>query len=112
MLDIKYLRENLAEVETRLATRAVSIDLKLFKSLDEKRRALLTEAESLKARRNAASIEIGKLKRDGKDAGTIAPEIQGLGDRIKSLDAEALIVQKELDDFCSLYRTFRIKACP
>ncbi|MEK6790974.1 MAG: serine--tRNA ligase [Deltaproteobacteria bacterium] len=102
MLDIKYLRENLAEVETRLATRAVSIDLKLFKSLDEKRRALLTEAESLKARRNAASIEIGKLKRDGKDAGTIAPEIQGLGDRIKSLDAEALIVQKELDDFLLL----------
>ena len=47
--------------------------MKLFKSLDEKRRALLTEAESLKARRNAASIEIGKLKRDGKDAGNYCP---------------------------------------
>lgn len=99
MLDTKYLRENLAEVERALATRAVSIDLKLFKSLDEKRRALLTEAESLKAKKNAASIEIGKLKRDGKDVGTMTVEMQGLGDRIKSLDAEAAIVEKELDDF-------------
>ncbi|MBI5235325.1 MAG: serine--tRNA ligase [Deltaproteobacteria bacterium] len=99
MLDIKYLRENPADVETRLASRAVSVDLRLFKSLDEKRRALLTEAESLKARKNAVSIEIGKLKKEGKDAGTIAVGLQEASDRIKSLDAEALTVQKALDDF-------------
>ncbi len=88
MLDIKYLRENLEEVEQRLKTRSGSVDLSGFKALDEKRRRLLGEAETLKARRNAVSEEIGRLKRDKKDASALMAEMQDESGRIKSLDSE------------------------
>lgn len=88
MLDIKYLRENLEEVEERLKTRSGSVDLSGFKALDEKRRRLLGEAETLKARRNAVSEEIGRLKRDKKDASALMAEMQDESARIKSLDSE------------------------
>jgi len=52
MLDLKFLRENLDEVERRLNTRGGAVDLGDFRSLDDKRRALLSEAETLKAERN------------------------------------------------------------
>ncbi|MEK6758554.1 MAG: serine--tRNA ligase [Deltaproteobacteria bacterium] len=88
MLDIKYLRENLEEAEQRLKTRSGSVDLSGFKALDEKRRRLLGEAETLKARRNAVSEEIGRLKRDKKDASALMAEMQDESARIKSLDSE------------------------
>lgn len=88
MLDIKYLRENLEEVEERLKTRSGSVDLSGFKALDEKRRRLLGEAETLKARRNAVSEEIGRLKREKKDASALMAEMQDESARIKSLDSE------------------------
>lgn len=88
MLDIKYLRENLEEAEQRLKTRSGSVDLSGFKALDEKRRRLLGEAETLKARRNSVSEEIGRLKRDKKDASALMAEMQDESARIKSLDAE------------------------
>ena len=49
MLDIKYLRENFAVAEKALATRSGSVDLSSFKQLDQQRRELLNEVESLKA---------------------------------------------------------------
>ena len=88
MLDIKYLRDNLEEAELRLKTRSGSVDLSGFKALDEKRRRLLGEAETLKARRNAVSEEIGRLKRDKKDASALMAEMQDESARIKSLDSE------------------------
>ena len=88
MLDIKYLRENLEEAELRLKARSGSVDLSGFKALDEKRRRLLGEAETLKARRNAVSEEIGRLKRDKKDASALMAEMQDESGRIKSLDSE------------------------
>ncbi|RLB62524.1 MAG: serine--tRNA ligase, partial [Deltaproteobacteria bacterium] len=51
MLDLKFLRDNLAEVERRLTTRGGAVDLGDFRELDANRRGLLSEAESLKAER-------------------------------------------------------------
>ncbi len=75
MLDIKFIRENIAEVERRLATRGGSLDLSNLKALDEKRRSLLTETEALKSKRNAVSEEIGKLKKEKKDASRLLSEM-------------------------------------
>src|SRR3989304_4085987 len=62
MLDIRFLRENLTEVEKRLALRGGDIGLPEFRMLDEDRRRLIADVERLKQRRNAASEEIAKLK--------------------------------------------------
>ena len=52
MLDIRYIRENLEEVEARLKTRGEAIDLGQFRELDRQRREILQEGEPLKALRN------------------------------------------------------------
>ncbi len=88
MLDMKYLRENLEEAERRLKTRGEKHDLSAIKALDSERRTLLIQAEALKQKRNAASEEIGRLKKEKKDASTLLAETQEAGDRIKSLDFE------------------------
>ncbi|MDO8426340.1 MAG: serine--tRNA ligase, partial [Deltaproteobacteria bacterium] len=102
MLDIRYLRENLEEAETRLKTRGGAIDLSNFRALDEKRRKLLSESESLKARKNIVSEEIGKLKKEKKDAAGLLKEMQEDSARIKSLDAEVLKCEEELNAFLLL----------
>jgi seryl-tRNA synthetase len=62
MLDMKYIRENLDETERRLRTRGGESYLDGFRELDERRRTLLKEGESLKALRNSVSDEIGRTK--------------------------------------------------
>ncbi|MFQ5736171.1 MAG: serine--tRNA ligase [Thermodesulfobacteriota bacterium] len=99
MLDIKYLRENTQEAERRLKTRGGELDLAPMKALDEKRRALIMEAEALKARRNAASQEIGRLKKEKRDATSLMEEMQEVSARIKGLDAETAGCEKELEAF-------------
>ena len=99
MLDLKFLRENLEEVENRLKARGGDIDLSGFKELDAKRRKLLTESEALKARKNAVSEEIGKLKREKKDASTLVAEMQEEGAQLKNLEAAAAAVEEEMNAF-------------
>lgn len=99
MLDVKYLRDNLEEAEARLKTRDEAIDLKPFKALDEKRRSLIVEAETLKQKRNSASEEIAKLKKAGQDASGILKEMQEVSARVKALDAEVAGCDAELKRF-------------
>jgi len=99
MLDLKFLRENLEEVEKRLKTRGGDADLSGFKELDLKRRKLLSESETLKARRNAVSEEIGRLKREKKDASSLVAEMQEEGAKLKELETAAAAVEEEMNSF-------------
>jgi len=99
MLDIKYLRENLEEAEKRLATRGGAIDLSRINALDDRRRALIIEGEALKARRNTASQEIGRLKKEKQDATELMAQMQDVSGRIKEIDALSAECETELQDF-------------
>ncbi len=99
MLDIKYLRENIEEAEKRLNSRGGAIDLSRIGSLDDKRRALIIEGEGLKARRNTASQEIGRLKQGKEDAASIMAGMQEVSARIKEIDALSSECEAELQDF-------------
>lgn len=95
MLDAKYLRENLQEVEARLATRGSEVSLGRFRELDERRRALLAESESLKALKNSVSEAISKVKDKSQIQDKIA-EMREVGGRIKGLDDELRGIEDEL----------------
>jgi seryl-tRNA synthetase len=90
MLDIKLLRENPDFVRERLATRHAGDEVKIAEvlALDEKRRSALGEVEQLKAKRNAASKEIGALMGQKKltEAEAKKAEVRTVGDRITELD--------------------------
>ena len=99
MIDIKKLRDEFDDTAAMLARRGVEKDVLLkAKALDEKRRALLSETETLKAQRNAASKEIGKIAKEGGDIAAAKDEMRKVGDRIAEIDKEVSAVETELRD--------------
>jgi seryl-tRNA synthetase len=84
MLDLAFVRANLALVQQKLAKRNADAAALLhnFATLDSERRNAITEVEQLKAQRNTLSAQFGKLKREG--AGTTA-----LSEQIATLKASA-----------------------
>jgi seryl-tRNA synthetase len=93
VLDIKLVRDQPDFVRQRLATRGAGDEAQIdgLLRLDEQRRKLLAEVETLKAQRNRASKEIGALMGQKKTAEAEAKkaETRALGDRIAALDHEA-----------------------
>jgi len=88
MIDLKILQKDPERVARALAARCSSMDMAEFQALDARRRALLTEVETLKGRRNAASAEVAQARRAGRDAQALIAELGALSDRIKELDAQ------------------------
>ena len=96
MLDMKFVRDNLALVEQALKNRNASVDLSEFIGLDKKRRELLVEVEALKSRRNTVSLEVSRLKKEKQNAEALIVEMRGVGDRISVLDAEVKAIEGKL----------------
>ena len=94
MHDLSYFRANLDAIADRLATRGFQLDVEQFRALDSERRAALTQAEQLKAQKNAKSAEIGKLRKDGQDTAALQEEMREIGDRIALLDEKAKAVDE------------------
>ncbi len=69
MLELGFVRANLPFVEERLRARGMDAAAVLgdFAAIDLERREAITQVESLQAKRNAMSAEIGKKKRTGGD---------------------------------------------
>lgn len=96
MLDIKIIREREADVRAALERRGNAANLDELVGADQKRRQLVTEVESLKCRRNAASEEIGKLKKAGQDTAAKQSAVKAIGERIATLDEQVQAVDLEL----------------
>jgi seryl-tRNA synthetase len=95
MHDIANFRANLEAIASRLATRGFTLDVEAFKSIDQRRRAALTEAETLKARRNADSQEIGRRKKSGEDTEALQAEMRLLGEQASGLEKTAAALDEE-----------------
>ncbi|HSV33276.1 MAG TPA: serine--tRNA ligase, partial [Pyrinomonadaceae bacterium] len=66
-LDLNYVRENLTSVIKALEDRNVPIDfLTEFTNWDGQRRRAIAESDRLNAERNAVSVRIGALMKEGK----------------------------------------------
>jgi seryl-tRNA synthetase len=97
MLDPKRIRTETDRVREAIAFKKTNADLDRYLGLDEERRGLLLEAETLKHERNAVSEEIGRLKKAGKDAQDKVQAMKQVGDRIKGLDARIATLESELE---------------
>ena len=97
MIDIKKLRDEFDATVAALARRGVEKErLEKARDLDAKRRALVGETETLKAKRNAASKEIGKIAKEGGDIAAAKEEMRKVGDRIAEIDKELATVETDL----------------
>jgi seryl-tRNA synthetase len=91
MLDLNFVRDNLALVEEKLRQRGMdpAAVLKDFREVDTQRRHAITEAETSKAQRNKASEEIAKLKKSGQDASAAMAQSKELREKISALENTA-----------------------
>jgi seryl-tRNA synthetase len=98
MHDLQFVRANLALVEEKLRARGQDPTALLgnFTSLDAERRERITEAETLKARRNALSEEVGRKKRAKEDATALMEETRQIKEKLEALDGSASALDEEL----------------
>jgi seryl-tRNA synthetase len=98
MHDLQFVRTNLALVEEKLRARGQDPAALLgnFAVLDAERRERITEAETLKARRNALSEEVGRKKRAKEDATALMEETRQLKEKLEGLDASASATDEQL----------------
>ena len=93
-----FVRGNLALVEEKLRARGADPAVLLgdFRSLDQRRREAITQAESLKARRNELSQQVGQLKRAGQDATALMDETRALKESLDELDKSAAALDEQM----------------
>jgi seryl-tRNA synthetase len=87
--DLSFFRNNLDAIAARLADRGFTLDVEAFRKLDAERRSAVTESEQLKAQKNAASQEIGKLKKAGQDTAGAQQRVREIDNQIAERDAKA-----------------------
>ena len=96
MLDIQLLRNDLAAVASRLATRGFALDTAKFERLEAERKTIQVRTQELQAKRNASSKQIGFAKSKGEDVSAILAEVAHLGDELKQAETQLSSVLAEL----------------
>jgi seryl-tRNA synthetase len=103
MLDLNFVRDNLPRVEEMLRQRGAdpASVLRDFREVDTQRRKAITEAETMKARRNRASEDINKLKKSGQDATAAIAETKDLREQIQTREKTAADLDARLQEILS-----------
>jgi seryl-tRNA synthetase len=100
VIDVRAVRDAPDVVRAALARRSPDAAARVdgVVELDRRRRALLLEAEELKARRNAESAEVARRKKAGEPAEALLEALKTLSDRIRALDGETADVDRALEE--------------
>lgn len=98
MIDPKYLRNSTAEAQANLARRGFEFDAAGYLALEEKRKQLQIETETLQSERNTRSKAIGQAKAKGEDIAPLLEAVADLGGRLEASQDDLQAVQKELRD--------------
>lgn len=98
MLDPNLLRTELDAVAAKLARRGFTLDVEKLRELEERRKVLQVETETLQADRNSRSKIIGAAKARGEDIEPLRLEVNQLGEKLDSAKAELDKLQQEIRD--------------
>jgi seryl-tRNA synthetase len=98
MIDLAFVRANLALVEEKLRARGMDPAAALgnFSAVDRERRDAITQVETLKAQRNKLTEEIAKLRREGADTTALTEQTRILKSQVESLEAAAATADERL----------------
>jgi seryl-tRNA synthetase len=94
MIDIKFLREHPDVVRASQKGRGESVELvDQILAIDEKKRAAVTEFETLRQEQNTLSKSVGAAKGDEKTA--LLENAKALADKVKAADAKRAQVEEQ-----------------
>ena len=100
MLDLAFVRDHLPLVEEKLRQRSMdpAVVLKDFQSIDSQRRTAITEAETMKARRNKLTEEFRRLRKEKQDTAANLQEQKDLKDEVAGAEKRAGEYDAQLRD--------------
>ncbi len=101
MLDLKRIRTDADAIKAAIKKREMDLDTVIDEilAIDEQRRALNAEVDSMKAQQNAASKKIPQIKKAGGDVAAVMAEMKELSAAVKEKDgalSELEAKQKDL----------------
>ena len=114
MHDIRLIREIAAAFDAGLARRGLEPQSPAILALDERRRALATEAQAALARRNEASKAIGAAKaaKDDATAATLMAEVATLKEKLPAWEADERVVAEALDEMLATLPNLPLEDVP
>jgi seryl-tRNA synthetase len=101
MLDLKFVREHLEQVQQALKNRGQEISLEEFLQREGERRRLLTRLEELRHERNTLSQQVGALMKSGKKA-----EAEPLKQRVSGINTESKTLEAGVEEQETWVRSF------
>lgn len=96
MIDRRLIREQPEVVRKALADRGSDFDLDRLVALEARRRELLS-VESLRARKNELSKEIGRIMGSGGNADALRTEVAGISEQIAAMETELSEVEAQFE---------------
>src|SRR5690242_19614523 len=104
MIDLGFMRANLALVEEKLRARGMdpAAALGSFTEVDQQRRDAITRVETLKAQRNKLTEEIAALRKAGSDASAQTEQTRALKAEVESLEATAAAADERLREMLQI----------
>ena len=114
MHDIKWIREHPDAFDRALARRGLPGEARSLLEIDNRRRAAIQKAESVLARRNAISREIGAAKKSNEEevAQRLLAEIARLKTEIPELESEERKLSQELHDALAIIPNVPLEDVP
>ena len=96
MLELDYIRKNAELVKKAIRDKGESADVDELLRFDRERRGLLSKVEALKHERNLVNKEIGKLRKEGKQAEDKVGHMRTISQKIKEMDAKVGELDKKI----------------
>jgi len=97
MIDPKLLRQSTGEVAANLSRRGFEFDVAAYRALDDRRKVLQTETESLRNEKNVSAKAIGQAKARGEDVQALLTSVKDKGDQLDAAEQELQKVVQELE---------------
>jgi seryl-tRNA synthetase len=97
MFDLKWIRDNPEAFDHGLVRRGLPAHAATILAMDQRWRAVQSEAEQIQAERNRLSKEIGAAKAQGGDVGDLLHRVALSKDQQGALEARAAALRAEID---------------
>jgi seryl-tRNA synthetase len=98
MLDIKFIKSEPEKVKKAMKDRNKAVDIDAILGLDDKRREIISQTDSMKAEQNLASKKIPMLKKEGKneEAEALLQKMKELSGNISENDGKIRNFEEKL----------------
>lgn len=104
MLDLKWIRQNVEQVQTAADQKGIKLSIEELLLRDDKKRTLLQETEALREARNKLSLQIGLLIKQGAEgeAARVKLQVTDTNGKLAKAEAELVTVERQLAGLLSL----------